>query len=85
MPKRQQTTPLTIVNIWDTKSVTQEIVVEFAVSHTFRKISDIKRTKSHNLNDSRLFLHLSLPNLLKLGVKSRMKMYIWVINNLIVY
>ena len=29
------------------------------------KISNIRRTKSQNLNDSRLILHLSLPNLLK--------------------
>ena len=37
--------------------------------HTCRKISNIRRTKSQNLNDSRLVLHLSLPNLLKPGVK----------------
>ena len=35
---------------------------------TYRKISNIRRTKSKNLNDSRLVLHLSLPNLLKPGV-----------------
>ena len=33
------------------------------------KISNIRCTKSQNLNDSRLILHLSLPNLLKPGVK----------------
>ena len=40
----------------------------------YRKVSNIRRTKSQNLNDSRLVLHLSLPNRLKPGVKSRMKM-----------
>ena len=40
----------------------------------YRKISNIRRTKFQNLNDSRLVLHLSLPNLLKPGVKQRMKM-----------
>ena len=39
-----------------------------------RKVSNIRRTKSQNLNDSRLVLQLSLPNRLKPGVKSRMKM-----------
>ena len=37
--------------------------------HIDRKISSIRRTKSQNLNDSRLVFHLSLPNLLKPGVK----------------
>ena len=36
---------------------------------TYRKLSNIRRTKSQNLNDSRLVLHLSLPNLLKPCVK----------------
>ena len=35
----------------------------------YRKLSNIRRTKSQNLNDSRLVLHLSSPNLLKPGVK----------------
>ena len=38
------------------------------------KIFNIRRTKPQNLNDSRLILQLSLPNPLKPGVKSRMKM-----------
>ena len=37
--------------------------------YIYRKISNIRRTKSQNLNDSRLVLHSSLPNLLKRGVK----------------
>ena len=40
----------------------------------YRKISNIRRIKSQNLNVSRLVLQLPLPNPLKPGVKSRMKM-----------
>ena len=40
----------------------------------YRKISNIRRTKSPNLNVSRLVFQLSLPNPMKPGVKSRMKM-----------
>ena len=39
-----------------------------------RKISNIRCTKSQNLNESRLVLLLSLPNPLKPSVKLRMKM-----------
>ena len=38
----------------------------------YHKTSNIRCTKSQNLNDSRLVLQLSLPNLLKPGVKWRM-------------
>ena len=40
----------------------------------YRKISNIRRTKSQNLNVSRLGLQLSLCNILKPSVKWRMKM-----------
>ena len=40
----------------------------------YRQISNISCTKSQNLNVSHLALQLSLPNPLKPGVKSRMKM-----------
>ena len=40
----------------------------------YRKVFNIRRTKSQNLNVSRLILQLSLPNPLKPGVKLRMKM-----------
>ena len=40
----------------------------------YRKVSNIRRTKSQNWNDSHLVLKSSLPNPLKPGVKSRMKM-----------
>ena len=40
----------------------------------YRKISGIRRTKSQNLNVLRFALQLSLPNLIKPGVKSIMKM-----------
>ena len=42
--------------------------------YTHRKISNISRTKSQNLNVSRLGLHLSLCNILKPSVKWRMNM-----------
>ena len=32
---------------------------------TYRKLSNIRRTKSQKLNDSRLAMHLFSPNLLK--------------------
>ena len=40
----------------------------------FRKTSSISRTKSQNLNVSRIILKLSSLNPLKPGVKLRMKM-----------
>ena len=42
----------------------------------YGQISNIKRTNCQNLNVSRLVLQLSLPNLLKPGVKSIMKMWL---------
>ena len=44
------------------------------VIHSCRKTSCISRPKSQNLNVSHLVLQLSLPNPMKPGVKSRMKM-----------
>ena len=41
---------------------------------TYREISNISRTKSEDLNFPRLVMQLSLYNILKPGVKSRMKM-----------
>ena len=40
----------------------------------YRQVSNIRRTKFQHLKDSRTVLRLSLPNLLKPDVKSRMKM-----------
>ena len=40
----------------------------------YRKISNIIRTKSQNLDDSRIVFQLSVPKPLKPGVKLRMKM-----------
>ena len=42
-------------------------------SGIYRQTFNTRRTKPQNLNVSRLVLQLSLPNLLKPGVKSRMK------------
>ena len=50
-------------------------VVGTEVSLTnYRKVSNIRRTKTENLNASRLILLLSLPNPLKPGIELRMKM-----------
>ena len=43
-------------------------------SSEYRQISNIRRTKSQNINVSRLVLQLSLPSLLKPRIKFRMKM-----------
>ena len=40
----------------------------------YRQTFNIRRTKSHNLTVSRLVLQLSLPNQLKPGAESSMKM-----------
>ena len=40
----------------------------------YRKVSNIRRNKSPNIDVSGLVLQLSLSNLLKPGVKLRMKM-----------
>ena len=48
--------------------------LRYWLSVEYHQISNIRCTKSPNLNDSCLVLPLSLPNPLKPGVKSRMKM-----------
>ena len=50
---------------------TNELIAQDVI---YRKVSNTRRTKSQNLDDSRLVLQLSLPNPSKSGVKSRMKM-----------
>ena len=47
---------------------------EFPTLGIYPQIHNIRNTKSQNLNVSRLVLPLPLPNPLKPGVKSRMKM-----------
>ena len=44
------------------------------IKSDYRKIFNIRRTKSPNLSVSRLVLQLYLPNPMKPGVKPRMKM-----------
>ena len=44
------------------------------LSPSYRQVSNIRRTKSQHLKDSRTVLRLSLPKPLKPDVKSRMKM-----------
>ena len=43
-------------------------------ANTYRKVSNIRHTETQTLNDSRLVLRLFLPNTMKSGVMSRMKM-----------
>ena len=45
------------------------MIFKLQTDTTYRKLSNIRCTKSQNLSDSRLVLHLSSPNLLKPGVK----------------
>ena len=56
--------------------MTSAMVMSMLDQHSFvfhkniyRKIYNIRRTKSQDLNTFRLVLHLSLPNLLNPGVK----------------
>ena len=52
------------------------INAEFWSNFDYCQTSNIGHTKSHNLNVSLLILQLSLPDPLKPGIKSRMKMYL---------
>ena len=62
--------------------VSMYVYIQYICIHTciyssvkiYRKVSNIKRTKSQNWNEAHLVLKSSLPNPLKPGVKSRMKM-----------
>ena len=45
-----------------------------SAEENYRQVSNIRRTKSQHLKDSRTVLQLSLLNPLKPDVKSRMKM-----------
>ena len=58
------------------RHVQQQHSILTPMSHyyEYRQVSDISRTKSQHLNDSRTVLRLSLSNPLKPDVKSRMKM-----------
>ena len=59
------------------KSMKQDLSTSVSLPlcfYMYRRISNIKRTKSQSLNNPRLVLHLSLPHPLKPGIKSRMKM-----------
>ena len=47
-----------------------------SITDRYRKISNISHTKSQSLNDSHLVLQSFLPNPLRPGVKSRMKIWL---------
>ena len=53
---------------------TYDTIYAYIENTTYRQISNIRCTKSQNLNVSHLVLQLSLGIILKPGVKSRMKM-----------
>ena len=53
---------------------TRRLTVRFRRRDWYRQVSNISRTYSQHLKDSRTVLRLSLPNPLKPDVKSRMKM-----------
>ena len=55
-------------------TVSQWLLALLLMSYAYCQTSNIWHTKSQNLIVSRVILQLSLPNLLKPGVKSRMKM-----------
>ena len=63
--------PLSSIEIY---IMTSSVYTEEWKPGNYRKVSNIRRTKSQKLNDSRLVLQLSLPNPLKLGVKLSLKM-----------
>ena len=58
---------VSVVSIW-------KECLWYAKSLMYRQVSNIRGTKSQHLKDSHTVLQLSLPNLLKPDVKSRMKM-----------
>ena len=59
---------------WLVKGIIFKLVMRLKKTVLYRKITNISRTESHNLNDSRLVVQLPLPNPLKPAVKSWMKM-----------
>ena len=58
---------------WSMRDVKNIFKISFSKTN-YRKISNIRLIKFQNLSDSRPVMQLSLPNLLKPCVKSRMKM-----------
>ena len=63
--------------VWKTEKLLTRVFISVSIIDVAQqdgymintKISNIRCTKSQNLNHSRLILHLPLPNLLKPGVK----------------
>ena len=85
---------LTSLAIWISIDTVKIAKINSEQNHIYHQISNIRCTKSQNLNVSSLIMHLSLPNLLKPCVNLKMKMcsanrrcsnYFWVINNLIAH
>ena len=65
---------ITLSVLVDSCDLLIQIIQDWFTALEYRKISNISRTKSQNLTDSRHILQLFLPNPLKPVIKSRMKM-----------
>ena len=48
---------------WNSEVINWHLIARSPNYRSYRKLSNIRRAKSQNINDSRLVLHLSLPNL----------------------
>ena len=68
------------IAMFPTKKITRKVLIQIIILliplwlSIYRKVSNIRRTKCQNFNDSRLVLQLSVPNPLKPSVKSITKM-----------
>ena len=67
-------TPFMCPGIFQVLHQKGESPIKMIADSKYRKISNIRRTKSPTSNVSRLVLQLSSPNSMEPGVKSRMKM-----------
>ena len=63
-----------LLEVFHNAAITSYLHCMLFEENKYRKISNMRCTKSQNLNDSCLILQLFLPNPFKPGVKSRMKM-----------
>ena len=59
---------------WRNQNMIYRALLQLLQNINYRKISNIRRTKSENLSDCRLVLQMPLSKPLKPGVKLRIKM-----------
>ena len=67
-------TPQSVLHICIWSSIISFPVCQYHPNDNYRQVSNIRRTKSQHLKNSRTVLRLSLSNPLKPDVKSRVKM-----------